>query len=262
MNIDTACRTVREHGPGTYAITLPDGKTVRKRLFCNPGSTLLCEFLPRKRRKGTPLSPAIISAWISVCKEENAKKEKSSFDVFRHNFEKIVRYTSASGLWPGHLTAAKAFLTLPDNDQRAFHALLTTPNEQRHKDWSAWYEKTCKEADRLGFGKLSVDELEALCRPNGIKSIPYQHPENDTAFMANAIRTVIETKSPHSGLPIEKSFLGISWRSPRYDHSARVRWDNTAQEPRGWYDEEYHGCGNGYYWLLLDASHAMFCEKD
>lgn len=258
---ETACRAVTEHGPGPYRITMPDGKTVIRRLFCNPGSTLLCEFLPRKRRKGTVVPPAEISSWKDVAKVE-AGPQKESFDIFRHNLQKIVRYTSASGLWPSKRESAERFLANPDQQLRSFFGLLTMSSDRRHEDWTGWYRDVCGEAARLGAGAFSIDELEALCREAGIKSIPYPDRERDSGYMRQAIRNVIEKKTPHSGMPVEQSFDGLSWRSPRYDHSARVRWDNGTGEPRGWYDEEYHGCGNGYYWIMLDGSHAMFIEKD
>ena len=31
---------------------------------------------------------------------------------------------------------------------------------------------------------------------------------------------------------------------------------------RGWYSEEYRECGNGHYYLLFDATHAIFYEDD
>ena len=262
MLLETACQTVREHGAGTYRICSRDGRRATRRLFCNPGTTLLCEFLPRKRRKGTPISPAEISLWNTLAKMKTSSRTQSSFDIFRHNFVLIERYTTSSGLWPSKCASAKRFLANPTSELRAFYDHLTMDPEKRHKDWTAWYEKGEKEAVRLGANAFSIDELCSLCRRGGIKSIPYPHKEHDTAYMAAAIRKMIDQKSPHSGMPLEQSYEGLSWTGPRYDHDARVRWDNSSDEPRGWYDEEYHGCGNGYYWIMLDASHAMFIEKD
>ncbi|MFA5395085.1 MAG: hypothetical protein WC346_03610 [Methanogenium sp.] len=31
---------------------------------------------------------------------------------------------------------------------------------------------------------------------------------------------------------------------------------------KAWYSEEYRGCGNGHYYLALDATHALFYEDD
>lgn len=45
-------------------------------------------------------------------------------------------------------------------------------------------------------------------------------------------------------------------------------YDNTVEiaslngEKLAWYSEEYRGCGNGWYYLMFDATHAIFYEKD
>ena len=45
-----------------------------------------------------------------------------------------------------------------------------------------------------------------------------------------------------------------------YDNTLELRFDKDY--PRGWYSEEYRGCGNGHYYLLFDATHAIFYEDD
>jgi hypothetical protein len=45
-----------------------------------------------------------------------------------------------------------------------------------------------------------------------------------------------------------------------YDNSYEVRFDSDY--PRGWYSEEFRGCGNGHYYFLLDNCHAIFGEDD
>lgn len=51
----------------------------------------------------------------------------------------------------------------------------------------------------------------------------------------------------------------FAWRDG-YDNSVEVSFSDD--EARGWYSEEYKGCGNGHYYLLFDATHAIFYEDD
>ena len=48
--------------------------------------------------------------------------------------------------------------------------------------------------------------------------------------------------------------------------SARASYDvSFSYNPelsKAWYSEEYKGCGNGHYYLALDAAHALFYEDD
>ena len=46
-----------------------------------------------------------------------------------------------------------------------------------------------------------------------------------------------------------------------YDNSVEVKLCDDGIK-RGWYSEEYRNCGNGHYYLLLDATHAIFYEDD
>ena len=50
------------------------------------------------------------------------------------------------------------------------------------------------------------------------------------------------------------------WREG-YDNSIEVRFDEDGRA-MGWYSEEYKDCGNGHYYLLFDATHAIFYEND
>lgn len=270
MNIEIACREVQQKGPSTYRIRYQDGKTETKRLFSNPGTFLLCEMLPRKRKKGKIINSSLINTMTAIEKmpeKKSASRNEPSFDAFRHNLVKVYRYTLASGLWPSTCKGAKAMTETPDDKLRALFDLFEnhwekTGEGKTYKDFSEWYSAVEKAASELGGGCFSVDELDNLRKPCAIKSIPFPKKDRDSGLIRTAIQNVIKNRSPHSGMPVEQSYIGLSWRSPRYDHDARVRWENGKDEPCGYYSEEYHNCGNGYYWILLDHQHAMFVEKD
>ena len=53
--------------------------------------------------------------------------------------------------------------------------------------------------------------------------------------------------------------FGVRWYGS-YDYSVSVSKKDGVL--RGWYSAEYKGCGNGHYFLLLDATHAIFYEDD
>lgn len=41
-----------------------------------------------------------------------------------------------------------------------------------------------------------------------------------------------------------------------------VSFEYNPDTNRAWYSEEYRGCGNGHYYIALDATHALFSEDD
>jgi len=52
----------------------------------------------------------------------------------------------------------------------------------------------------------------------------------------------------------------------KYETGARTNYDVSftynPEYNKATYSEEYKGCGNGHYYLALDATHAIFCEDD
>lgn len=52
------------------------------------------------------------------------------------------------------------------------------------------------------------------------------------------------------------------YRSGRIESRYDVSVSYNAQKKQAWYSEEYRNCGNGHYYLALDAMHAVFYEDD
>ena len=50
--------------------------------------------------------------------------------------------------------------------------------------------------------------------------------------------------------------------SGRYRTSYDVSFEYDPSRNMAWYSEEYKDCGNGYYYIALDANTALFIEKD
>lgn len=57
-----------------------------------------------------------------------------------------------------------------------------------------------------------------------------------------------------------KEDLRVDWRGD-YDYHVELKncEDGTY---KGWLSQEFKGCGNGHYWLLISPTQAIFCEKD
>ena len=41
-----------------------------------------------------------------------------------------------------------------------------------------------------------------------------------------------------------------------------LSFEYNPEKNKAWWSEEYRGCGNGHYYLMLDDRHALFCEDD
>jgi hypothetical protein len=54
----------------------------------------------------------------------------------------------------------------------------------------------------------------------------------------------------------------LRWRPVFPEKGYDVSFEYKPESRKAWYSEEYRGCGNGYYYLALNATHAIFYEKD
>lgn len=257
---------LQQHGCGTYKVKTLSRRTFTKRIFSNPGTDFACEMIPGCRKKGIRIDENDVREWTSatpVAKRSAASRNEPSFEAFRRNLKKIFLYLSESKLWPRHLTAAQNLLNADRTDLEILYNLVNEKYyEKDYKDYSEWSEKANTELKRLKAGDFSIDEMINICRPSGIKAIPYENTKEwHIDMMNNAIRKVLKEHFPNSSMPPEQSRIGLSWRG-KYDYSAHVTWNNAYQEAQGFYSEEYHDCGNGYYYIMLDAAHALFVEKD
>lgn len=52
------------------------------------------------------------------------------------------------------------------------------------------------------------------------------------------------------------------WSDGRITDGYDVTFNYQPEDNKAWYSEEYRGCGNGHYYLALDATHALFYEDD
>lgn len=153
-------------------------------------------------------------------------KTKTPIEWFRHNNARLIKCLSESGLWADILEWAKTMESLTDE-------------EIEHYD-----------TNNTPKGFIGVDAFSTMFTNKSIKAVNYDRRWS----FESMVREAIEKRE--------------TYHTPRwykgYDNSVGVQCDEKDDKiyPRGWYSEEYKGTGNGYYYLLIDSRHAIFCEKD
>ena len=194
-----------------------------KRLFIGCNSGKVCELKKGARNKGYILD---VSNIINI----EVIKPKSEIDIFKKNVNKIIKYLSASGLWQQKLEDVKKLLTLSDAE------IIALKNN--------FYDESKKHNITL----WGTDCFYSFFEERGIKSVNFEdkfHKEYEVNEINRAIRN--------------NDNYYTTWRK-NYDNSIRI--ENSNNNLRGWYSEEYKDCGNGHYYYLLDATHALYGEKD
>ena len=76
----------------------------------------------------------------------------------------------------------------------------------------------------------------------------FRYLNYDNDFLPR-IQEAVDKKQPYS----------LSWRG-NYDYSLEFKQCETGY--KGWLSQEFKGCGNGHYWLMISPSQAIFAESD
>ena len=220
--ISVVRKSIEEDYNHLFVVTKNDGTKEKMRLFLSLDGNL-CAFKKRSKSKGY-----IVAAyfWKDV-KPITANRVK----FFNRNISKILKYLHNSGYWQ-HLIPGLENLGRLSNDE---------VEELYHKD----YRQQEQFLSERGIEHISIDMLHCLYLHDCITTVRY----SQESWIKKAYIKAISDKRDWSG-----RWVG------NYDYSIELKVSDG--NPRAWYSEEYHNCGNGYYYLLLDDKHVSFKEKD
>lgn len=208
-----------------FIITI-DGKKIEKRLFVS-SNYYLCEFIEHSRKKGRIVSNCL--NWENI--EMKPIYKKSEYDRLINTVKKANAYLLKSGLW---------------KSLRAdFDVLLSTERNVLENIINEGYDAF--KAFRSEHNLFMSYDLFFNLFYTGIKTMRFNRYERD--YYINLAKKAIE----------EKTDFRASWECG-YDNKFEIL--NECEELRAWYSEEYRGCLNGYYYLLIDEKHVLFIEKD
>ena len=211
-----------------HKIVYADGTSRIARLFISEGGSI-CEYNKRSKHFGHYLNTDNVVSIEPV-------KKKSDVEITRKFMQKVCKILEKSGLW--------------SNILHDFRLLLALNDEQLNEYINCNWDECTKRSNDLGLicGRMAgLDNLKWSAK-KGVKSINYRSWDKET--MVAEFEKAIANKETYS--------------SPRwykgYDNSVSCKiWDGIMC---AWYSEEYKNCGNGHYYLAIDATHAIFCEDD
>lgn len=215
---------VKTNGTGAYKVTYKDGTKKNVRLFYSQSYAFICEFKKGSRTRGYYFS-------LDKVAEISKQKAKPENEIFRHNVKRLIKCLSESHLWEDILGWAKVMEKMTEDELNAYKGMIAKEPFSSEK----------------GNGFIGVDAFWRMFEKNSIKAVNYDKYWSFESHVKEAI---------------EK---GETYNSPRwekgYDNSVSVKMCEDGKL-RGWYSEEFRNCGNGWYYLLIDAKHAIFSERD
>lgn len=230
----------------------------------NSGNNTVFVFAKGSSRRGYRFSEDVF------LREYNILQPRDSEEVKWHRrLKKAVRCLEASGLWPDVKKQFEQLLTVSYDDRKAITKLYwdwfdhkrshletdTDGNKERvynydpgwenpFVDWAKKYPFMFSK-DEQGVFWLDCNYIFEMsdCR---LKSMYFGKGPN--AKVKEEIRVALENKQAYD--------------SGRYRTNYDVNFTYRPEKQKAWYSEEYKNCGNGHYYIALDANTALFVEND
>lgn len=167
--------------------------------------------------------------------------EHKGFDYHKRFVKRAsdgLKMLTESGLWPDIRKSIEHFFSLTEEEQRAMVDDMTSDSYE-------FYENTFegKKYAWVSSHQIFCSFLHKTCW----KSIAWSRWERNR--MNEEVAECIK-----SGRSFHRRWTN------GYDNTVDVEENEGIK--RAWYSEEYRNCGNGHYYLMFDATHAIFYEDD
>lgn len=119
--------------------------------------------------------------------------------------------------------------------------ILHSKGFEEFNRYASFNYSQCREWEDANNAHIGLDSLINTLK-KGFKSINF-----DSTNLKNHVTQCFNQR-------IE---LRTAWRKG-YDNSIEY----SPSRNKAWYSEEYKNCGNGHYYLMINATQAIFCEDD
>ena len=176
---------------------------------------------------------------IESVQSDEVKWEKS--------WRKALKILNESGLW--------------ESIKQEIETVLVIGYEKVNKAYEASWEKDVTEEERIVKIK-AIDSRLVLTNEEGNEFV------NTSILWYMTVPAKI--KKMYFGRNYSEHYLGLiaeaMQKKEAYSTTARssydVSFEYNPEKNKAWYSEEYRGCGNGHYYIALNATHALFQEDD
>ena len=221
---------VTENVAKTFVATFSNGSKKKVKMWYSARGVCI---MNRKSRKWGHLLDVTddYDKWANLVPFVNQEADRYKRVVRRA--KKVEKMLDESGLWA--------------NIKNMLHTFLYERNEDEQKtiiDISFDYQRNFAPKDVI-FDRMI---FESLASDKCFKTINWFNYEKEE------YESLLEERIKN------KEEFKYFWHKG-YDNRLSIEKDKNGMF-LGYYSEEYTGCANGYYYILLDAKHALFCEKD
>lgn len=227
-------KIVKENGKGSYRY-VENGKSEIARLAISTSGDIL-RMAYGKRRFGHYIS---VKDWTSL----EPIKSKMPFEVkWEKGWKKVLKRLEASGLWKDIQQEIK------DGLEIGIEKIKAAYNAENNGDWESRDERIRAIDSRL---TNSFIRWNMRTEPK-VKAMYFSKHKDTNKFYKEQIKKAMASNEKFS----------LDSRA-NYDVSFEFHpVDETHKTATASYAEEFRGCGNGHYYIAIDAEHALFMEDD
>lgn len=243
MRIEEIKTIVNHEGSKVYNAKLSDGTTKKVRLWYSPYFGAVCILNKRSRTKGHLLENWYdhYEDWVSLSLVES--KDIDYHKRFCNRAKKALELLSESGLLTDLKDTIIRFFNLSESEQKEF------VNDILKDSYEFWKMCHAIEGEDGKYSWASCAEILIMfTKKNCWKSINLH--KRDRKYITDKVEDAIKNGKDYS----------YRWRNG-YDNTIDV-WIDREGGKHATYSEEYVNCGNGHYYLMLDATHAIHYEDD
>lgn len=175
---------------------------------------------------------------------EIKEKRGSEAERWLKSWKKAEKMLEESGLWSDVLQNIKDGIEIGfEKIKKAYEIDFNLPKieKETYQQERERETKLIKEIDE----RLEESFIRwTMSRPAVIKKMNFGY--NNEAILEE-IKQALKEKKEYSASGRNKYDISFNY-SPEFN--------------KAWYSEEYRNCGNGHYYLALNATHALFYEDD
>ena len=203
----------------------------------------ICEFKKGSTRRGYILNFSNITSIDPIV------KRKSEAQIWQESWQKVRNRLAKSGLWHDILKNIDIALEMGyDKIKSASDEYWTISYDERIRPEKVkkYIEKYPLLDNGNGNGDVNTCPIWNMSRKANVEKMRFYEGERNQ-YALNQIARAFEHR--HDFSTHGRTNYDISFEYKPLIHKA-------------WYSKEYKGCGNGHYYLALDATHAVYWEKD
>ena len=198
-------------------------------------------FYKRSRRKGYRLNPYGIKSVEPLIKKQRKTEEQKWIDAWN----KVLHTLQQSGLWIDFQEDIKFALSI------GYQKLKKAYDDYWNVCWSNqldYFKEHYPELIRNNDGNEVVKSsiLFHFAKNPVVKKMRFCRGERNNSIL-DEIQKAINEKRSHRYFE-------------RYNYD--IQFEYNPENNKAFYSEEFKDCGNGHYYIALNATHALFMEDD